>query len=200
MVWGRNQFSDERIISAILANGRPANAAIGHLFNKYWRPVLVHVNRQGGTKEDAEDALSEGISNLVLAIQESRFKGHSQLGTYLFSICKNSWANSRRKYKPVGKPVEQDHVGQERSPHEIYLSKEERKISENFFNRMGEACKKLINLHIDKVKMKEIAKQLGYKSADVVSNKKKRCLNNLKNDLKNDPEFLRIARELEWKI
>ena len=57
------------------------------------------------------------------------------------------------------------------------------------FQKLGDECKKLLQLFYDKVPYKEIAKIMNYKSIGLVKKKKFKCKEFLLKSIREDPEY-----------
>jgi len=197
-----SKFTDEEIIRAI-KDGAPAREELQYLYQRHFPYVLNYVLKRGGRREDGEDIFQEGMLYLLVNIRNDKFERRSSIGTYLIGICKMHWwkrseirspeisERLRLKERAKAKPIEPD----------LMLVKEEaRTIVRNFFERMGKKCLEIVDRQLLGIRLVEIAQILTYKNAASVANTKSRCLKKLKANLEADPEFLRLAKELEWKI
>ncbi|MEM7040611.1 MAG: hypothetical protein AAF570_26850, partial [Bacteroidota bacterium] len=150
--------------------------------------------------------------NLIEEIQRFRFRGKSSLGWYFRRIFRNMWhkilekdiKTRMKRTEMADQAIEAFEQGAaetfEPGVDAILITRETREMIARFFRKMSPKCMKLIDLFLEGHSMTAIAEMLGYKNAGVASNTKKRCTENLKTQLKDDPEFLKFAREQAWKI
>ncbi len=197
-----SKFTDEEIIRAIKGGG-PAREELRYLYQRHFPYVLNYVLKRGGRREDGEDVFQEGMAILVVNVRGDKFQGKSSLGRYLERICWIKWWQRWKKKFPDlfedqrlreiagATPVEPDFM---------LVKEEARTIVRNFFERMGKKCLEIVDRQLLGIRLVEIAQILTYKNAASVANTKSRCLKKLKANLEADPEFLRLAKELEWKI
>lgn len=186
-------FSDERIISSIQLGGLRLEKAMEYLYLKHGcrREVFVFIRKRGGSKEDAEDIFQDGIRFLIMQVRDGKYKYEGQLGAYLFGICKNLWF---RRFKKISRnvawePGEEGDLYEESNPELDLLEKDRQEQIRKLMAGIGEACRKVLELWQLSYSMKEIAREMGYKTEGVARKKKHICLKKLLDILKEEPAW-----------
>lgn len=141
--------------------------------------------------EEAQDFYQEAQMYLYENIMLGKLDElTSKLTTYLYSIAKNQIRTRNKKQVTVLKHEESlcEHLVFLIKPEELSHDKEElvSKIKQEM-DRMLEPCKSLLKLfYYESLSFKGIAQQLGYKNDGVAKNQKKRCLERLRENTKNE--------------
>lgn len=193
-------FSDKEIIDAISAGGRQLDKVLDYIYHRsqYRDSIINLVMRWSGSREDAEDVFQEGICRLVQNIRKGQFEGRSSLRTYLTTICKNLWSTRFAKVKrdtareQSWKP-DNDY---EASPDQIVINEERSQLIKSVLEQLGEKCKQVLGLWALDYRMKEIAREAGYKSAGMARRKKYECRKKLTALLKDQPDLITDLKDL----
>lgn len=185
---------DEEIIKAIQAGGQKLEHALLQLYKdqtlKNW--VMNHVTQRGGSREDGEEIFQDGLIQLSKAISNKKFKGESTIKTYLSGICKKLWLNLYRKnqsYSNLKENAPQEQILLD-SPEDVIIYKENANLLSDILDLLGEKCRQVLELANLGYSMKEIAKEVGYKSENMVSKKRNHCKKSLTALLKARPELI----------
>lgn len=172
-------MTDREILQGITQKD---NHTFLYLYQTHKDRIVHMVNRNSGTDDDAMDIFQEGILALWTNISQGKYelKENAKISTYLFALCRNLWISKLRKRKEV-KPVE-DHTLQI-DPAEVDALEEEYeqvKQLKSLFNKMGDSCKKLLDLfYFKKSSLKEIAVLMEI-TEKTAKNNKYRCMQNLR--------------------
>lgn len=179
-------MSDTRIIACIHGGGRKENGAIQQLLNDNRTKIKSYIIKNSGSESDAEMILVEGVTELVLNIRKDKFRGESSLGTYLFAICRGRWLKELKKQKRFIENENNQNVEDEKqSPLDLVNDEEIKETVNSLLGRLGDSCQKVLRLWSLHYSMLEIAKELGYKNAQIAMNKKNKCMTKLKDIVKN---------------
>lgn len=185
---------DEEIIKAIKKGGLSQEQALFQLCAdhslKNW--VLNYIVQRGGSREDGEEIFNDGLIQMAINIRNDKFRADSTIRTYLFGICKKLWPNRYRKnksYAGLKEKVPQPTALQD-SPEDVIIYKENANLLLDVLNLLGEKCRKVLELAALDYSMKEIAKAVGYKSANMASKKKNECTKKLIALFKARPELM----------
>ena len=153
---------------------------------KYFPKVSRFICKYGGTKEEAQDVFQEALLIFYRKAKTPNFKLTSRIETYLFSICKYLWKDQLKQKNKQTNAFEQAFLKDETIPVEKHLQEEEKyQLAEKALKSIGDKCLKLLSLfYIDKKKMQEIAKLLGFTSESSAKTPKYKCLERAKNKLR----------------
>ncbi len=160
--------------------------ALRYLYEVAFKKCESLVLKNSGTREDAKDIFQEGIIAFMRNIRKEDFILTCKVDTYLFSIVRNQWLKKISRKEKNLLPLIID------LPDVEFVSLDEREWIEKkreqrafAISELMEAddfkdCEKILEAYYyKKVKLKDIAKEMGY-TYDFIKVKKKRCLDMLK--------------------
>ncbi len=190
-------YSKGEISAKIREGGVAENEAIEFLLKYIGGRVAQFVSRRGGSLEDAEDICMEGLTTVILDVKSGKFRGEAAITTYLVSVCKNMWLNKLRKLKREVylKPDQTEIMDIELSMATVFVSDPENKdklahIATFLAHVLGENCKKIIMLDMEKYKTKEIVNMIDdYNNPASIDNKRAQCRSKLKRELSKNEEI-----------
>lgn len=148
------------------------------------------------TDADAKDALQEALIELYTkSLNSSEFKGKSSLKTYLFSAGKYKLLNNQRK---TSRQVTLEYIDgtnvvepSEDNINNSYSKQHDEELVNTYLNLQCENCQKVLrSFYIEGKDMTTIAKEMGYKNADVAKKKKYECFKKLAQMMKKNLTIL----------
>ena len=188
-------FNEDEMIRGIRQGGSSLEEVLGFIYHQsgYRQSILQFIQRRKGSLEDAEDIFQEGISRMVISIQQGKFEGKSSIRTYLTTICKNLWFTQYARSSRYADIVEQIAPGEEfeMGPDEILLLKERSEGLQNILVQVGEKCRKILSLWALHYSMREITQEVGYKSEGMTRKKKHQCFKALMAKIKESPDLIK---------
>ena len=153
----------------------------------YLPVVKKFIQKNNGTKQEAEDVFQEGLVIFCKKLPDANFELRCSINTYLYSVCKLLWLDELKK---KNKQIKNDFLPLE----DKYLSEEINtdiendksiKTAQEAVLMLGEKCRELLQLfYFKKMSMAQIAIQLGFKTEKVAKNQKYRCIEKAKENLK----------------
>lgn len=183
---------DQRYIEAIRQNDTPL---LRQMIAECYPPVEAWICKNNGTREDAKDMFGHAMEAICSKLHKG---GHielqAQLATFIFSICRFQWLKRLRRKKietevrisePQVLTTEPDGlIGDESASGLVHFIRGK-------ITKLGESCQRLLDLcWSDQAQsMEEIAKTLGFASANYVSKRKHECLAKLKQIIHSDPKL-----------
>ncbi len=163
---------------------------IEEIYAKYSKAIVKLTRQNNGTKEDAKDVIQESLVIVYQKAKKPDFKLTSSFFSYFYGICRNVWWRTLRKNKTKTTAIEGDilliddiNISEELSNKErydFYLTK---------LNKLGEGCYKLLQLHFDGKKIKEIVQIMGLSGERYASTRKHKCKKQLIKLIEKDPNF-----------
>lgn len=187
------EMRDQAIIEAILIGGRQRQEGIKEIYqqNNLREKVIHYVMQNKGKREDGQDVFHEGIILLDRNIRERKFRGDSSLSLYLYGICRLIWMNQLRKHQKVDLQENNEKMDgiQEHTPESNFISQEKRSILQSLLSRLGDKCKKVLELWQLSYSMEEIAQKVGLSSEKMARKSKYRCQKSLMELIKKEPEW-----------
>jgi len=169
-------MTDQQIIQLLRTNR--TDRALGILYKHFpmmRRMILVN----GGTKQDAEDIFQEALVIFCRKAKDYDFQLTSQLGTYLYGICYFLWKDEkRRSQKFMSAEIDHELIkADEESIVQLIEEDSQVKQAEKVLNELGERCRELLLLFYNGgIRLKDIARKMGYSSEATAKNQKYKCL------------------------
>ena len=183
-------FSDKAIIQGLK---QKQERVIRYLYREYFPCILSMIEQNNGVYEDAEDIFQDGLVILYRKFSKGRGKLNCSLKTYFYAICKNIWM---QRLERTRKLVYRDDLEVDERSIQYQLRDEElrednlarlRLLQMHFLN-LPKDCQKLLLLFMDKIPLKEIARELGLSGEKYVKSRKYACKNMLRKKIINDPQ------------
>jgi len=194
----KTETTDVALANNIKAGGRMEENAIRYLIQRNYPLLEQFILQNKGDKADAEDVFQEALTALVVNIRKDRFKGDSSIHTYLFAIGKGIWYKrfrKRNRQRDRETSIEMEETDTETA--EVHLLNEEQnQVLKQVFGQLREKCADVLFLWASSYSMKEIAERLGYGSAQVVMNKKNKCLKQLHEQMHDDPALVNLLKAI----
>ncbi len=160
---------------------RKDNRTFLYLYNKYQDSILRMVQKNNGNEEDALDIFQEGLIALWTNISQGKFKVNdkAKISTYLYTLCRNIWISRLRK-KKYTQSIEDNPNIQTVEVEDMTEYHERVNKLERDFDKLGEACKKLLTLfYYQKASLQEIAESMDL-TVKTAKNTKYRCMKSLR--------------------
>jgi len=164
---------------------KPEEKIIKYLYDNNLPKVIKMSSEILGHTSQAEDIFHEALVTLIENVRHNKFKGNSQVSTYLISIVKFKMYNQLKKIsKHKQLPINEEILD---IPSLISDSKDRIRLLERLLEKLtelSEECQLLLqNYYYENMSMNEIADKLNY-SSSFVRVKKNRCMNKLKDLVK----------------
>lgn len=163
-----------------------------YFYREYFPMVLSYVERNKGSRSDAEDVFQDALTILYLRLREGKLKLKCSLKTYFFSICRHVWLKRlcRRNRELLSENMEAHEEPASYAVQDPYINEEKlemnRLLQEHFLS-IPEDCQKLLSMYLRKIPLKEIAEYMGLKSEDYAKSRKYLCKNMLRKRILSDP-------------
>ncbi|MEL6676733.1 MAG: RNA polymerase sigma factor [Bacteroidota bacterium] len=191
-------ISDSSLIERIKQGGSACDQAMKWIYRQHVDQIVQFIVSRNGSQDEAKDIFQDAMINLMLSIQQEKFKGNSSLRTYLYAISKNLW------YRRFNRSLREDAYKMEQSgaedlaesPDVLLMETEKQQALHQMMDQLKVKCKEVLLLWARKFSMKEIAEKLGYQNEQVVRNKKNLCLKELKSLVQENPQVRNMIGEL----
>lgn len=186
-------YKEEEIITALKSDSNQYSVPLNSFYQEGKEFFTIYVQKNKGSKSDAEDIFQDGIKHFVLNIRSGIFQHKSSIKTYLFRICRNLWLSKLRrnnKWQSIQQILTLEAKGN------VYMlspfQNEERKVLLNkALAFIPDACRQVLSLWSQGYSMKEIVQRTIYKNEMSVMKKKSICLKSLVTKVKNQPGLMR---------
>jgi len=187
-------YSDEEIVKMLQSSSREReDKALVYLHRQLFTMTRQFVLQHGGSKEDAEDVLQEGLIAFFKMARTGRLPQELNAEAYLYTICKNKWfrkAKTASKLETTGLSEAQTDIPYEDVQIRATIEDEKSYLLNILQQRLGRVCYQiLVYFYYEGRKMKEIAQLLSYDNAQVAKNKKSKCMKQLRELVEAEPEF-----------
>lgn len=195
----KSLVSSLEIISNIKTN-QNLNQSVKYLYKQYYGLLEKYVLKNSGSKEDAEDVIQETMVAFIDMVQREKYRGESEIGTFLYAIARNIWLGKIRKNNADNNRNElwANEIKGFESDITFQIEKQESlKVIENLFSSIGETCKKILTMfYYQEASMKEILLEVNFENEQVLRNKKSKCMKALTDKIEINPklsEYLKKA-------
>ena len=167
------------------------NKILKIIYKEHFLLIKSFILKNSGTIDDARDVFQEAIIVIYRYTKKDNFKINCSFETFLYSICRTIWLNNLRNKKIRTNKLDdiREYITFSASDDEQIEESAEYKLYQKHFQKLGDECKKLLQLFYDKVPYKEIAKRMNYKSIGLVKKKKFKCKEFLLKSIREDPEY-----------
>ena len=192
------RFSDSELVEAISEKDM-LEQAILQLYQDHAAITRSFIMGKGGTEQDADDIFQETVVSFIDTVQKGKFRQESGIRTFLISISKNLWYNEIRRRQRAGnrEKLFETERDQEDRISEVIQDRELKNQLNQLLLDLGESCRKILELfYYENLSMKEIVSHLHYENEQVVRNKKYKCLQQLTDKMKQNPNAAKQINEL----
>lgn len=168
-------------------------AVLQDIYKDFSTQIESMVLKNSGNSEDAEDIFQEGLLVIFKKLQNDELELTSSFGTYLYAVCRFIWLKKlNKKRKSQVTLTEIPELTDDTKLDEQLVEVQKRSVFEKHFQALSEECRKVLQMHFNKIKGSEIAERMGY-SLDYVKRKKYKCKNNLIEKIKSDHLYKELS-------
>ena len=180
---------DEEIIRQLKESKMVRRKAEEELFSRHIYFIKEGINKYSLDQEDAFNAYSDTIIQVIENVSADRFEKRSSLKTYLYRIFNNKCVDLIRKKTTNKNSVHQttpisDMLTMISDPAKTIIQqlveKNDVALLKQKLTEIGDTCKQLLTMFAEGYNDKEIAVAMEYKSPDVVKTSRLRCLDKLR--------------------
>ncbi len=187
------KFNDQEIFDGVRHENEEV---IQYLIRNYFPKIKRFVINNKGNLFDAEDVLQETLVIIFEKLRKKSLEINCQFGTYLFGIAKIVWIKELKKSaRNENVEITSEIHLTESEFDKIYEKRERQKIYKEYFNKLGDECKKLLNHFFNGDKIKDITMKMGYSSDQHTKNKKYICKKHLIETIRSNPKFKEVKNE-----
>jgi len=177
-MWLWQNKSDEEVLDLIRQGNEEA---LKYLYRQNYSMVRKYVIDNGGSLQDVDDMLQDGVIAVWKNVSKSDFVLKSKLTTYFMAIVKNLWLKKIRKNKKVDTVDDETLQFASASVEQNTSRQMDLNVVRNLLNEIGDTCKELLGLfYFEQMDNISIAERMDFSNPDVVKAKKYQCLKKLK--------------------
>ena len=192
-----SSYSDSELLNQI-KNGKNLDEVIKYLYRSHFQKATIYIKQNSGNQEDAEDIFQDIVVSLIRLVQKEKFRGDCSIGTFMYTLVRNTWLNELKKNKRARVREEKYEHGKVKSEADIseyIVNRELKNQIVELIESLGENCKRiLMAFYYDNLSIQEILVDLHYENEQVVRNKKYKCLQKLQENLASKPQ---VAKNLK---
>lgn len=187
-------MQDAQIIDGLVKNNGQRTGFEKALYLQYSYFIEEGMRKHHLTYDDSFSAYSDAVLAVIQNISNSSFGNQSSLKTYLFQIFSNKCidlirkrtTNKHKVHQSVGEPELLSHLPDgARGVIEKLIDQQKLAAIKEQLEVIGEKCKGILLLYEDGYTDGEIAEKLDYNSAAVAKTTRLRCLEKIKEKMKN---------------
>lgn len=179
----KTEFSDKEILEG-LQSEQPVvtDKALGRLYVQNFSIIQHFINKNSGNDDDAADVFQNAVLAFYKKIKSGEFKLTCSIQTYLYSVSRNLWLDELRAKKKQQTLVDELKIVAVEVDTPPTVDPDSRiALIAKLMGQLGEDCRKILGLfYFDRMRMKEIAAEMGYANEKVAKNLKGRCMKKLK--------------------
>ncbi len=187
---------DENALLAALKRNDPA--AFRLLIQRCYPMVADFILKNRGNTEDVRDMFQQAMMKFLLNIRKPGFSLTAKISTYFFSIAKNTWwyhlrGNRLDHVDPFvlaeSEKMDEFDAGWEQE----YDLKD--KLVAAVVPLLGADCRQVLtDFYFNRFSMAEIARHMGYESANYAKVKKGRCIEALQKLVAQHPDYEKMEK------
>lgn len=172
------------------------NAVLRQIYMDFFDRIKALIIKNGGTVDDAKDVFQDALTIIFQKVQSPDFELNSSFYTFLYSICKFSWYEKKRKKVNQSVTLDYDEslIDNNDIEQAIYNNEMDKVYRENFV-KLSVFCQQLFRLFFAKEKMDKIAEKLDLKNAHTARNRKYRCHQDLITLMKDDERYHELRNQ-----
>jgi RNA polymerase sigma factor (sigma-70 family) len=184
--------TDRELISGIVRHDR---TIILHVYKEYRPRIVAFIAANTGNEEQAKEVFQEALIIIYRKAAIPGFALTSSFYTYLYGICRNLWLRELNKKYQTEVTISEDsgYIKDSSNLNEWITEQEKYRLFREKFGNLKEQCRKLLQLYFDKVKMEEIARQLGYSGENSAKKQKHECQKQLIAHVKSDARYKELS-------
>jgi len=187
------KYSGEEIIEGILSQNEKV---IYFIYEENYRSIKQFVKMNNGNDDDADDIFQEAMIVIFRKVKNATLNLYVSFNTYLYAVAKKIWLRElKRRMNKAYSSEEYEGVEDEYDFLEEFIKNEKHKLVWKHFEKLGEDCKKIIQLFIDGLSISEVTGIMNYSTEQHTKNRRLRCKNNLVTLIINDSRYKELMNE-----
>lgn len=170
------RYSDKEILKGLKKRN---SKVVVYISREYLPFIALMIKRMGGSQQDAEDIFQEALMSVINKLDANKLRLSARFSTYLYAVCKNlrlCQINENEREKEYLYNYLKDVYYPE--PGQLQTKEKQEEKFRHYFRHLSNVCKKILELYIFKLTVKEIAKELG-NTEKYVRKRKYECKNRL---------------------
>jgi len=185
----KNIHEDQKYIDGLAQNN---SFIIQAIYNKFAPKVVNYVKNNSGDETNAKDIIQETLITIYNQAIEKDFKLTCPFDAYFFLLCKRKWLNELKKRSHNEVTINEEVLSKDDDAHllafetEVYGNKQA--LFNEMFQKLGKACKDLLQATFKIKSMGAVAESLGVSYA-YARKKKSLCIGKLTEMIQASPKY-----------
>lgn len=170
------------------------NAVLERIYQDFSGRIRFHIEKRGGTAEDAKDVFQDALLVIYQKAQMPDFELTAGFYTYLYSVCHFIW--DRKKKKKSNNTVtipEDERLTLDEDIERDIIKREKQKVFKDNLAKLGEICRKILRLFFLGKSMTEIAEAASLENEHTARTRKYRCAKQLEKLVQSDVRYREIT-------
>jgi RNA polymerase sigma factor (sigma-70 family) len=188
------KYTDNELITGIKNRN---NEIVSYVIKENIMKIKQLVRLNSGSESDAQDIFQEALIVLYRKVRNSNFQLTCSLGTYIYSIARLIWLkelNKRSKSTFISEDI--DYIVDSDAEIQETIQKNERlKLFREKYEELSDDCRKVLQMFLMEVPLKEITKIMGYSSEQHTRNRRYRCKEALIKKIVNSKTYNELGYE-----
>jgi RNA polymerase sigma factor (sigma-70 family) len=165
-------------------------AGLERLYHELFPMIRQLVAQQHGSVDDARDVFQDAILVVYEKTKNPAFQLTSRFSTWFYGICQNLWRNRIRNSASGHVTIDEAATYMQEAMTESELLQAERgRVLNRAMQKLGDDCRRLLQLYFEKITMEQIAVEMGYASDNYARRRKFQCKERLEEFIKADPAY-----------
>lgn len=189
----KTSYSKQELIKLIQTGGKDLDTGVRWMYSKsgWMNIVRKMIRNMGGSKQDTEDVVQEGLISFILDVQKRKLQSPDGAKAYFIRSCKNIWLNQ------FNRKIRGEQIIAKEFSHEEEVTDDKKKADQKEFweqldqilDQLGRKCKEILKLWSMGYSHVDIAKMVNYESANVSKKTKSICIEKLRSLGLNPNDF-----------
>ncbi|OFX18232.1 MAG: hypothetical protein A2033_19160 [Bacteroidetes bacterium GWA2_31_9] len=182
-------YSDKEILKGLKTGD---NSVLEYLYSKYRDPIIDFVVKNSGSEEEAIDVLQDSVINIYRKILKEDLVLYKDFNSYFSTAYRNNWRAvlKIKNQRIFTDEFPEDLIFEEFDYYNEYEFNRHQSYTTKQLKELGVDCQQVIEqYYLQNKTMNEIAYLMNYGNAQIAKNKRYRCVEYLKELLKNHINF-----------
>lgn len=187
------EYKVEEIIEGIRQNDV---VRLQYVYKTFYPQIKFFITSNSGSEDDAQDIFQEGIVVIYKKLTQGQLQISCTFKTYLYSVCRLLWLKQLEKRKNMNEiSIERnDYIELSDNTEDVGDKAERFQLYQEYLNKLGEDCRKVLEMSLEKIPYKKIAVIMGYKSDKYAKKRKYQCKEKLIKSIKSDPKYKELLK------
>ena len=180
---------DQKYIDGLLKNN---SFIIQAIYDKFVPKVVNYIRQNSGSADEAQDIVQDILITIYNQCSHKKLQLTCPFDAYFFLLCKRKWLNQLKKISKKEVTINEEVLYKNDEAQELAFETstfaEKEALFTEMFQKLGTACKELLQATFKIKSMDEVANSLGVTYA-YARKKKSLCIGKLTELIKASPKF-----------